>query len=495
MKFSDLGLNENTLKAVADVGYTEPTPIQEKAIPEILKRNDVMGIAQTGTGKTAAFTLPMIDILANGRAKALMPRTLILSPTRELATQIAECFQKYGKYQKLSMALLIGGESMVEQQKILSRGVDVLIATPGRMLDLCERGRILLRDVRVFVLDEADRMLDMGFIPDVEKIASKLPAVRQTLLFSATMLPEIKALAKKFMKFPVEIRVDPPMSTADTVEQFIVKTNERGKREVLRNLIRAEDVKNAMIFCNRKKDVEILLKSFTKHKFSVAALHGDMAQSERTDALNAFRDGRVRLLVCSDVAARGLDLPDVSHVFNFDVPVNPEDYIHRIGRTGRAGKTGRAFMLVTSRDFKALAVIEKMIGKQIEEMSRFSVEMDPEPEPKPKRRGGRGGEARAKRAETPKPEPKRTEKPAKAARPAGKTDEQAAKADAPAPKTAKPAAKKPAEAANGNRRRDARGAKNGDGARREKRAETAPRRQKAFGDAMPAFMMNEVKIS
>ncbi len=489
MKFSDLGLNENTLKAVADVGYTEPTPIQEKAIPEILKRNDVMGIAQTGTGKTAAFTLPMIDILANGRAKALMPRTLILSPTRELATQIAECFQKYGKYQKLSMALLIGGESMVEQQKILSRGVDVLIATPGRMLDLCERGRILLRDVRVFVLDEADRMLDMGFIPDVEKIASKLPAVRQTLLFSATMLPEIKALAKKFMKFPVEIRVDPPMSTADTVEQFIVKTNERGKREVLRNLIRAEDVKNAMIFCNRKKDVEILLKSFTKHKFSVAALHGDMAQGERTDALNAFRDGLVQLLVCSDVAARGLDLPDVSHVFNFDVPVNPEDYIHRIGRTGRAGKTGRAFMLVTSRDFKALAVVEKMIGKRIEEMSRFSVEMDPEPEPKPKRRGARGGAPRVK-AETSKPERRRTEKSA------GKAADAIVKTADPTPKAAKPAAKNPAGNGNDNRKRSVRG-KNG-GERTAPRAErngAVPQQRKAFGDAMPAFMMNEVKIS
>ena len=386
MNFSDLGLNANTLKAVAEAGYEKPTPIQEQAIPEILKRNDVMGIAQTGTGKTAAFTLPMIDILANGHAKALMPRTLILSPTRELATQIAECFQQYGKYQKLSMALLIGGESMVEQQKVLSRGVDVLIATPGRMIDLCERGRILLRDVKVFVLDEADRMLDMGFIPDVEKIASKLPTMRQTLLFSATMLPEIKALAQKFMKFPVEIRVDPPMSTADTVEQFIVKTNERGKREVLRNLIRAEDVKNAMIFCNRKKDVDILFKSCTKHKFSVAALHGDMPQGQRTETLNAFRDGQVQLLVCSDVAARGLDLPQVSHVFNFDVPVNPEDYIHRIGRTGRAGRAGRAFMLISSADFKALAAIEKMIGRKIEEMSRFSIEMDPPPEPKSKHR-------------------------------------------------------------------------------------------------------------
>lgn len=460
MKFTDLGLSENTLKAVAEVGYDEPTPIQEKAIPEILKRNDVMGIAQTGTGKTAAFTLPMIDILSNGRAKALMPRTVILSPTRELATQIADCFQQYGKYQKLSMALLIGGESMIEQQKILSRGVDVLIATPGRMIDLCERGRILLRDVRIFVLDEADRMLDMGFIPDVERIAARLPQMRQTLLFSATMLPEIKSLAQKFMKFPVEIRVDPPMSTADTVEQFIVKTNERGKREVLRNLIRAEEVQNAMIFCNRKKDVDILFKSFTKHKFSVAALHGNMAQGQRTDTLNSFRDGKVQLLVCSDVAARGLDLPDVSHVFNFDVPVNPEDYIHRIGRTGRAGRKGRAFMLITSADFKALAAIEKMIGKKIEEMSRFSVEMDaaPEPEKKHRRRHGKKTEHKEYKRETPPATPAKKTEPEKKPEPQ----------------------KKPPKPEN----RD----------KKEKPAvpvkRTAPARSNAFGKDMPAFMMN-----
>ena len=458
MKFSDLGLNENTLKAVAEVGYEEPTPIQQKAIPEILKRNDVMGIAQTGTGKTAAFTLPMIDLLANGRAKALMPRTLILSPTRELATQIAECFQKYGKYQKLSMALLIGGESMIEQQKVLSRGVDVLIATPGRMIDLCERGRILLRDVQVFVLDEADRMLDMGFIPDVEKIAAKLPMMRQTLLFSATMLPEIKALAQKFMKFPVEIRVDPPMSTADTVEQFIVKTNERGKREVLRNLIRAENVQNAMIFCNRKKDVDILFKSFTKHKFSVAALHGDMAQGQRTETLNSFREGKVRLLVCSDVAARGLDLPEVSHVFNFDVPVNSEDYIHRIGRTGRAGKTGRAFMLITSADFKALAAIEHMIGQKIEEMSRFSVEMDPPPEEKKKNRRKPEKQTRA-----------RTASPAKQNSETKKTSPV------------------------GQVKKTSRHKKREKGRDKEKTASIVAEKSGAFGASVPAFMMNAIK--
>lgn len=456
MTFSELGLSEKTLKAVAEVGYDEPTPIQKQAIPAILKRNDVIGIAQTGTGKTAAFTLPMIDILSNGRAKALMPRTLILSPTRELATQIAECFQKYGKYQKLNMALLIGGESMVEQQKLLSRGMDVLIATPGRMIDLCERGKVLLRDVQVFVLDEADRMLDMGFIPDIEKIASKLPKMRQTLLFSATMPPEIRALAKKFMSFPVEIKVDPPTSTAVTVTQFLVKTNERGKREVLRDLIRKENVKNAMIFCNRKKDVDILFKSLTKHGFSVVALHGDMPQGMRTDTLNAFRDGKAQLMVCSDVAARGLDLPDVSHVFNFDVPVNSEDYIHRIGRTGRAGKSGRAFMLVTSADFKSLAAIEKMIGKKIDELPRPNGGESLEDEPKRARRA-RGG--RSKRS------PEKNE----------------------ASKTAEPA-KKDGRDGKPSRGRNA-------GCKPIELTPLSPKgKEKAFGSAVPAFMLGDIKL-
>lgn len=460
MTFCELGLSDKTLKAVSEVGYDEPTPIQKQAIPAILKRNDVIGIAQTGTGKTAAFTLPMIDILANGRAKALMPRTLILSPTRELATQIAECFQKYGKYQKLNMALLIGGESMVEQQKLLSRGTDVLIATPGRMIDLCERGKVLLRDVQVFVLDEADRMLDMGFIPDIEKIASKLPKTRQTLLFSATMPPEIRALAKKFMSFPVEIKVDPPTSTAVTVTQFLVKTNERGKREVLRDLIRKENVKNAMIFCNRKKDVDILYKSLTKHGFSVVALHGDMPQGMRTDTLNAFRDGKAQLMVCSDVAARGLDLPDVSHVFNFDVPVNSEDYIHRIGRTGRAGKTGRAFMLVTSADFKALAAIEKMIGKKIDEM------------PRPK-----NAEV-AKEQDRPNPTPPSNNKPA---REEGKN---------------KCRGRERNGKDNGKNRKPDRSAKKPAASKVVELKPLSPDgKEKAFGNTVPAFMLGDIKIS
>lgn len=459
MKFSDLGLSEPTLKAVRDIGYEEATPIQERAIPQILKRSDVIGIAQTGTGKTAAFTLPMIDILANGRAKALMPRTLILSPTRELATQIADCFTQYGKYQKLNMALLIGGESMIEQERLLSRGVDVLIATPGRMIDLTERGRILLRAVQVFVLDEADRMLDMGFIPDIEKIAAKLPTMRQTLLFSATMPPEIKALAKKFMRFPVEVRVDPPMSSAETVEQFFVKTNTAEKREVLRSVIRAEDVKNAMVFCNRKRDVDILFKSFTKHKFSVAALHGDMMQGQRSETLASFRDGKVQFLVCSDVAARGLDLPEVSHVFNFDVPVNPEDYIHRIGRTGRAGRSGRAFTFVTAEDFKAMAAIEKMIGKKIPEAAEFSVSMD-EPPPEKRRRRHRGGARRGHGR--PDGEKHAEGKPS--------TDGRAEE-------------KKPV-------RREAAPKK---GAKPERTHNRTEQKKTAFGDNLPAFMLNGKK--
>lgn len=464
MSFYDLGLSEKTLKAVDELGYKDPTPIQEQAIPQILKRNDVIGIAQTGTGKTAAFTLPMIDILANGRAKALMPRTLILSPTRELATQIAECFQKYGKYQKLNMARLIGGESMVEQQKILSRGVDVLIATPGRMIDLCERGKILLRDVQVFVLDEADRMLDMGFIPDIEKIAAKLPKVRQTLLFSATMPPEIKALAKKFMNFPVEVRVDPPTSTAVTVTQFMIKTHDKGKRDILRRLISEENVRNAMIFCNRKRDVDVLYKSLTKHGFSVVALHGDMAQGIRTDTLNAFREGKAQLMVCSDVAARGLDLPEVSHVFNFDVPVNSEDYIHRIGRTGRAGRSGRAFMLVTSADFRNLAAIEKLIGRKIDEMPNFSDE-NVVPEKKDGKRCGRRSEhSRPAKDEAADSEKKNT-------RPA-KTAEKTAKAEVKTTPVKAEKEKKPRKETG----------------KKEAKTETA------FGSVVPAFMTYDIKI-
>jgi superfamily II DNA/RNA helicase len=366
--FGDLGLSEPILRAVAEAGYLYPTPIQEQAIPIVLMGRDVMGVAQTGTGKTAGFTLPMLDILASGRAKARMPRSLILEPTRELALQVAEQFEKYGKHLKLNHALLIGGESMNDQRDVLEKGVDVLIATPGRLLDLFDRGRVLLADCKVLVIDEADRMLDMGFIPDVERIVSFLPKMRQTLFFSATMAPEIKRLADAFLQNPKEISVSRPATVATTITTGLVWVRELDKREGLRRLLRKEAVQNALIFCNRKIDVNILYKSLKKHGFSVGELHGDMDQSMRFATLNRFKAGDIKLLVCSDVAARGLDIGGLSHVFNFDVPFHAEDYVHRIGRTGRAGREGHAYTLSAPEDAKALAAIEKLTGTPIPRM-------------------------------------------------------------------------------------------------------------------------------
>jgi superfamily II DNA/RNA helicase len=365
MSFADLGLSPEVLQAVTDAGYTVPTPIQEQAIPYVLTGRDVLGCAQTGTGKTAGFTLPMIDILAAGRARARMPRSLILEPTRELAAQVSNAFETYGKHHKLSMALLIGGESFSDQERKLDRGVDVLIATPGRMLDLFERGKILLSDVKILVIDEADRMLDMGFIPDVERIVGLLPKIRQTLFFSATMPPEIRRLADAFLINPKEISVAPPASPAALVTQHLITVQPDDKREALRRLISNEDVKNAIIFCNRKRDVDILNRALVKYGLNAAALHGDMPQSKRTETLERFKEGEIRLLVASDVAARGLDVQGMSHVFNFDVPIHAEDYIHRIGRTGRAGREGRAFTLATPEDGRFVAAITKMLGKDI----------------------------------------------------------------------------------------------------------------------------------
>ena len=365
MNFNELGLSPDLIQATIDAGYTNPTPIQQQAIPVVATGRDVLGCAQTGTGKTAAFALPMIDKLAAGRARARMPRSLILEPTRELATQVDVSFETYGKYHRLSTALLIGGERFDEQVKKLDRGVDVLIATPGRLLDLFERGKVLLSDVRILVIDEADRMLDMGFIPDVERIVGLLPKNRQTLFFSATMPPEIRRLADAFLHDPAEIAVAPPASPAETVEQSLVVVQPHDKREALRRLIASEDVKNALIFCNRKRDVDILQRSLSRHGLDAAALHGDMSQPKRTETLDRFRAGDIRLLVCSDVAARGLDIQGLSHVFNFDVPYHAEDYVHRIGRTGRAGKAGRSFTLAAPEDGKSVAAIEKLIGKAI----------------------------------------------------------------------------------------------------------------------------------
>ncbi|MBP6011896.1 MAG: DEAD/DEAH box helicase [Alphaproteobacteria bacterium] len=381
MSFESLGLSADLLRAITEAGYSTPTPIQEKAIPTVLAGRDVMGIAQTGTGKTAGFTLPMIQRLASGRAKARMPRSLILEPTRELAAQVAESFEKYGKYHKLSMALLIGGVSYEEQDTKITRGVDVLIATPGRLLDHFERGKLLLNGVQILVIDEADRMLDMGFIPDIERITKMLPFTRQTLFFSATMPPEITRLADQFLSNPERIEASRPATAATTITQKIIalpSNDNKMKREALRRLIRRETITNGIIFCNRKTDVDIVHKSLTKHGFSVAALHGDLPQPVRTKTLESFRAGQVQLLCASDVAARGLDIPAVSHVFNFDVPIHADDYIHRIGRTGRAGREGHALMLAGPGDHKYLGAIEKLTGMPLAREEMNDIEVTPD---------------------------------------------------------------------------------------------------------------------
>ena len=368
MPFSKLGLSEKVLAAVTAAGYTTPTPIQEQAIPHVLARRDVLGIAQTGTGKTAAFVLPMLTMLEQGRARARMPRTLILEPTRELAAQVEESFIKYGAKHKLNVALIIGGVSFDDQDSKLTRGVDVLIATPGRLLDHSERGRLLMSGVELLVIDEADRMLDMGFIPDIERICKLVPFTRQTLFFTATMPPEIRRITEQFLHNPVRVEVSKPATTVAAITQQLVKTGREphDKRDTLRRLIRsADNFKNAIVFCNRKREVALLHRSLVGHGFNATALHGDMDQSARTAALESFRSGEVKLLIASDVAARGLDIPDVSHIFNFDVPHHPDDYVHRIGRTGRAGKSGTAITIVGPSDGKAVAAIETLTGQPI----------------------------------------------------------------------------------------------------------------------------------
>ncbi|MFN9015374.1 MAG: DEAD/DEAH box helicase [Hyphomonadaceae bacterium] len=369
--FADLGFSPPLLSAIADTGYTKPTPIQWKAIPEVLAGRDVLGIAQTGTGKTAAFVLPMIERLSQGRARARMPRTLILEPTRELADQVAENFRKYGKNHKLTMALLIGGVSFGDQDALLTKGVDVLIATPGRLLDHFERGKLLLTGVNMLVIDEADRMLDMGFIPDIERIVKLTPFTRQTLFFSATMPPEIKRLTEQFLQAPAKVEVARQSQAAATITQRLLKSpssDPKTKRAVLRAAIQSAmaTMKNGIVFCNRKTDVDIVAKSLKVYGFDAAPIHGDLQQSVRTATLERFRNNELQILVASDVAARGLDIPDVSHVFNFDVPRHAEDYVHRIGRTGRAGRLGEAFMVVTPGDTKALDAVQSLIKTTIE---------------------------------------------------------------------------------------------------------------------------------
>ncbi len=407
MSFSQLGLSDKVLAAVQAAGYTNPTPIQSEAIPHVLARRDVLGIAQTGTGKTAAFTLPMITMLETGRARARMPRTLILEPTRELAAQVQENFEKYGAGQKLNVALLIGGVSFDDQDAKLTRGVDVLIATPGRLLDHFERGRLLLTGVELLVIDEADRMLDMGFIPDIERICKLVPFTRQTLFFTATMPSEIQRITEQFLHNPVKVETARPATTASTITQYLVKSGREPheKRDILRRLIRgADNFKNAIIFCNRKREVSLLHRSLVKHGFNAVALHGDMEQLARMAALDKFRKGEATLLIASDVAARGLDIPDVSHVFNFDVPFHSDDYVHRIGRTGRAGKLGTAYTIATPADQKSVAAIEKLIGQPIQpgpDMGAAAEETAETPPAKQSRRGRSGGRERAPRDPAP----------------------------------------------------------------------------------------------
>lgn len=442
MSFADLGLSDDLLRAVTTAGYSDPTPIQRQAIPSVLMGKDLIGIAQTGTGKTAAFVLPMIDILGEGRTRALMPRSLILEPTRELAAQVAENFEKYGTNHKLSMALLIGGVQMGDQVKALERGVDVLIATPGRLMDLFSRGKILLTGCNLLVIDEADRMLDMGFIPDIEEICTKLPKQRQTLLFSATMPPPIKKLADKFLSDPKTIEVARPASTNINITQRIVEVPSGAfeKRKALRALLEQEDVRTAIIFCNRKTTVRELNKSLKKYKFRSAEIHGDMDQPARIAELERFKQGDVNILVASDVAARGLDIKGVSHVFNFDAPWHPDDYVHRIGRTGRGGATGTAYTLVAPEDAENIAEIEKLTKHKIERVGapvaagdegskpeprkRRAREEDVEEAPKPKReRGGR------RKTEERKPEESLAGKPAEPPRRNERNERRAQPAD------------------------------------------------------------------
>lgn len=413
--FSELGLSEPIQRAIDEMGYRHPTPIQAQAIPYVLMGRDVLGVAQTGTGKTASFTLPMLEILQGSRARARMPRSLILEPTRELALQVAENFVNYGKHLKLTHALLIGGESMAEQKEVLNRGVDVLIATPGRLIDLFERGGLLLTQTKLLVIDEADRMLDMGFIPDIEKIVSMLSPLRQTLFFSATMAPEIRRLADAFLRNPKEITVSRPSSVASTIETGLAIVDAKDKRRALHKLLRESDMQNAIVFCNRKRDVDVLCKSLLKHGFSVGALHGDLAQSVRFSTLEAFKSGELKILVCSDIAARGIDIGGLSHVFNFDLPFHAEDYVHRIGRTGRAGRTGHAYSLATPDEEALAQAIEKLTGKpipRIEVKGVDNLEWSDEPRAANGRRKSRKGNVEAASA-APAPAPIADEPPRK----------------------------------------------------------------------------------
>ena len=501
MSFAELGLSDKVLQSVATAGYTEPTPIQTQAIPHVLARRDVLGIAQTGTGKTAAFVLPMLTLLETGRARARMPRTLILEPTRELAAQVVENFDRYGANHNLSVALIIGGVSFADQDAKLTRGVDVLIATPGRLLDHFERGKLLLTGVELLVIDEADRMLDMGFIPDIERIVKLVPFTRQTLFFSATMPPEITRLADNFLHNPVRAEVARPASAAATITQRLYATGSDGadKRTRLRELIRnAPDFKNAIIFCNRKREVAVLHRSLQRHGFNAAALHGDMDQHARTAALDSFRTGNVDLLVASDVAARGLDIPAVSHVLNYDVPNHAEDYVHRIGRTGRAGRAGHAYTLVAPGDEKAVAAIESLMGQPVPwEQPRTGGTSDSDEAPRERRGRGESRSRSDKGSRVRRPRERSAEPRERAAEPR----ERASEARDRAPETLRsPDRERPARPERERAARPERSAERTGG--RPARDREEPRRHQSgrkgsdddarvvgLGDHVPAFLM------
>jgi len=503
MTFAELGLSPKLLEAIEASGYTTPTPIQKEAIPPALAGHDVLGIAQTGTGKTASFTLPMIERLSKGRAKARMPRSLVLAPTRELAAQVAENFEKYGKNHKLTMALLIGGVSFGDQDAKLMRGVDVLIATPGRFIDQFERGKLLLSGIEVMVVDEADRMLDMGFIPDIEKIFKMTPMTRQTLFFSATMPPEIQRITDQFLHNPVVVKVDKPATAAATITQRIVRVpgkDDKLKRNVLREMIKAADVKNGIIFCNRKSTVDVVAKSLQKHGFNARPIHGDLAQAYRTETLDKFRSGELQFLIASDVAARGLDIPAVSHVFNYDVPIHADDYVHRIGRTGRAGLKGAAMMLVTPADGKHLDAILKTIGSDEIEALDFSKFFEENPATESR---GRGKPERRSHSEGRSRRPSRRDaKPDRAPAHAEKSE---AGNEQPAPQAAAKPEQRPdqrpeQEASANDEQRPPRRDRNDQRSARRDRSDARPSRRRetppdpvvGLGDHVPAFILREV---
>jgi superfamily II DNA/RNA helicase len=506
--FSDLNLNPKVLKAVEESGYTTPTPIQEAAIPLALAGRDVLGIAQTGTGKTAGFTLPMITRLARGRARARMPRSLVLAPTRELAAQVAENFEKYAKYVNLTMALLIGGVSFKDQDQKIDRGVDVLIATPGRLLDHFERGKLLLTGIEIMVVDEADRMLDMGFIPDIERIFKLTPFTRQTLFFSATMAPEITRITQEFLHNPERVEVSAQATTGENIDQKVCvfkatnrKTESKEKREVLRDIIKAEyaTLTNGIVFCNRKVDVDIVQKSLKKHGFDAAAIHGDLDQKVRMRTLDMFRNGELKLLIASDVAARGLDIPNVSHVFNYDVPIHSEDYVHRIGRTGRAGREGWAVMLCLSHEEKYLDKIEDLVKKKIPRIAPPNAATGA-PAGKSERDGGQDGEKPAKvKADKEKPARKSREMSRKSTQkggtePAAEVTEQPADVKTPeAPESADANELTDARRTpkRDNKRDQGRGGSKRDTGRGDNRG---GKPVVGMGDHVPAFIMQEFPV-